>query len=211
MAGPPADSSAFEAKVAAPAPCRPHDGAYRHDGFFLRSAPGIAVLRAIVSGSVGTSRRTGVDGFGPSSSLEVGGTPARGLVVGGNLWTAQLDPVFVENGRRVSSDDDSVKLTQLRIGPFLDFYPRPERGLHVSATASLLVEFESDTKGDAIRPLWYGAAFATAVGHEWFIAEEASLGILARFALGSLRRSYGGATETLTFIAPELALTATYH
>ncbi|HEX5102006.1 MAG TPA: hypothetical protein VFV94_21000 [Polyangiaceae bacterium] len=211
MAAPPADPSALEAPRNAAAPCRPEDGAYRHDGFLLRSAPGVAVLRALVTGSVRSPRRTGVDGFGPTSSLEVGGTPARGLVVGGSLWTAVLDPVFIEDGRRVSSDDNSVKLTQLRIGPFVDFYPRPERGFHASATAALAVEFESDTKGDAVKPIWYGASLATALGHEWFIAGEASLGILARFAFGSLRRSSGGVTESLSFIAPELALTATYQ
>jgi hypothetical protein len=206
-----ADSSALAAKTEL-APCRPtDDGAYRHDGLLLRSAPGIAVFRALVSGSVARPRRTSIDGIGPSSSLEVGATPARGLVLGGSLWTAQLDPVFVDDGKRVSSDDDSVKVTQLRVGPFVDFYPRPRRGLHASAAVSLVVEFESDTKGDAIRPVWYGASFATGVGQEWFIAGEASLGILARFALGSLRRSSGGVTESLSFIAPELALTATYH
>jgi len=211
MPAPTADPSALEAKRTAAVPCQRDEGAYRHDGLLLRSAPGLAVFHALVTGSVQAPRRTGADGLGPTSSLEVGGTPARGLVVGGSLWTAQLDPVFVEDGRRISSDDDSVKLTQLRIGPFVDFYPRPERGFHASAGVGLVVEFESDTKGDAVKPIWYGASLATAVGHEWFIAGEASLGILARFALGSLRRSSGGVTESLSFVAPELALTATYH
>jgi len=206
----PADPSALV--TTSPAPCPPNDaGAYQHDGFFLRSAPGVALFRAIVAGSAGPPRRTSVDGVGVSSSLEVGGTPTRGLVVGGSVWTARLDPVFVEDGKRVSSDDDSVKLTELRVGPFLDFYPRPERGFHAAAAVSLVIQFESDTKGDAIRPIWYGAALSTAVGHEWFIAGEVSLGFLARFALGSLRRSSAGITESLAFVAPELALTATYH
>jgi hypothetical protein len=104
-----------------------------------------------------------------------------------------------------------VKLTELRVGPFVDFYPHPARGFHASAGASLVVQFESDTKGDAVKPIWYGVSLATAVGHEWFIAREASLGLLARFALGSLGRSSGGVSESLTFVAPELALTATYH
>jgi hypothetical protein len=38
-----------------------------------------------------------------------------------------------------------------------------------------------------------------------------SLGVLARFAGGTVARSSGDATERLTFVAPELALTATYH
>lgn len=210
-----ASSAAAHAAVTAPAaplPCRPSDGgAYRHDGFLLRSAPGLALLWATVSGSAGPSRRTGVRGVGVSSSLELGGTPARGVVVGGTLWTGRLDPVFIEGGKRVSSDDDSVKLTELRVGPFVDFYPRPERGFHASAAVTWVVEFESDVKGNAIQPGWYGASLATAIGHEWFIASEVSLGLLVRFAFGSLGRSSSAGSERLTFIAPELALTATYH
>jgi hypothetical protein len=208
----PADSPAvITAPASVPACPAEDEGAYRHDGFFLRSAPGIAGFWAIVSGWSGEPSRTGVRGFGQSSVLELGGTPAPGLVLGGSVWTARFDPVFVEGGRRVSSDDDSVKLTQLRVGPFVDFYPWPKRGFHTLAAVSLVVEFESDTQGDAIKPVWYGASLATGTGYEWFIARELSLGVFARFAFGSLLRSSAGATEHLTFVAPELALTATYH
>jgi len=208
----PVDAPPVIATPAAVPPCPGEEGgAYRHDGFFLRSAPGIAGFWAIVSGWAGQPNRTGVRGVGQSSSLELGGTAASGLVLGGSVWTARFDPVFVEGGKRVSSHDDSVKLTQLRVGPFLDFYPSPERGFHASAAVSLVVEFESDTQGDAIKPVWYGPSLATGVGYEWFIARELSLGILARFAFGSLLRSAPNTTEHLTFVAPELALTATFH
>jgi hypothetical protein len=119
--------------------------------------------------------------------------------------------VFVEGGRRVSPDDDSVKLTQLRLGPFVDYYPDPERGFHGTATVALVVQFESDTKGDAIEPVAYGWSLATGVGHEWFVSNEVSFGFLARFALGGVTRRPGGPPEDTLFIVPELALSATYH
>lgn len=159
----------------------------------------------------GTAMRTGVRGIGQSSTIELGGTPATGLVIGASVWVARIDPVFVDGGRHVSSDDDSVKLTQLRVGPFIDFYPSPRRGFHTTVAPSLVVEFETDTKGDPVEPLWYGAALATGTGYEWFLAREVSLGVLARFAFGTVARSPAGTTERLTFMAPELALTATYH
>jgi hypothetical protein len=182
-----------------------------HDGFFARSAPGLAFLWAHVDGATGVARRSGVRGIGQSGELALGGTLARGLVLGGSLWTVRIDPVFVEGGRRVSSDDDSVKWTALRVGPFVDFYPDPTRGFHATATLAAVVQFESDTKGDAIEPLAYGASLATGAGYEWFVSSDVSLGLLGRFQLGGLARSAHGSDERTLFIVPELALTATYH
>ena len=109
-----------------------------HDGLFVRSEPGIAYLWAQVSDSGPSPRRSKVRGIGQSSSLLVGGTPARGLVLGGSLWSARIDPKFVEDEMTVDPDDDSVKVTVLHVGPFLDFYPDATRGLHASVGAGAL-------------------------------------------------------------------------
>ena len=209
-AEPPADTRPASTPRACPC-AEDARGEYRHDGLLLRSAPGVAAFWSIVSGETGPSARTSVRGIGQSSAIELGGTPAPGLVLGAAVWVARVDPVFVEGGKHVSSDDDSVKLTQLRVGPFVDFYPNPRRGFHGTVAPSLVVEFETDTKGDPVEPLWYGAALATGAGYEWFLAREVSIGLLGRFAFGSVARTSGGTTERLTFVAPELALTATYH
>ena len=71
-----------------------------------------------------------------------------------------MDPVFVEQDRTVSPDDDSVKITLLRLGPFLDFYPEPAGGFHVVTAAALTVQVESDVKGNAVQPAALGAALA---------------------------------------------------
>jgi hypothetical protein len=191
-----------------PCPCESDAGARRHDGFFARSVPGLVLYWAHVDGSSRVPRRSGIRGVGQGGELALGGTPAPGLVVGGSVWTGRLDPVFVEDGRRVSSDDDSVKLTQLRLGPFVDYYPDASLGFHGTAALALVAEFESDAKGDAIEPIAYGVSLATGVGHEWFVSDEVSFGFLARFALGGVTR---GARERSLFIVPELALSATYH
>jgi hypothetical protein len=192
-------------------PCEIEPGARTHDGFFARSVPGLALYWAHVDGSSRAPHRSGIRGVGQGGELAVGGTPAPGLVVGGSVWTGRLDPVFVEDGQRVSSDDDSVKLTQLRLGPFVDYYPDASLGFHGTAGVSLVAEFESDSKGDAVEPIAYGISLATGVGHEWFVSDEVSFGFLARFALGGVTRSLRGARERSLFIVPELALSATYH
>ena len=141
----------------------------------------------------------------------LGGTPFPGLVIGGMAFTARIDPVFVEEGRRVTPDDDSVKLTLLHLGPFVDWYPDPRRGFHVQASAAFAAQVESDTKGNPLEPSAIGAAFALGAGYEWFLGGEFSLGGKAGVAFGGLRRNAPEGRESTLFLIPELALTATYH
>lgn len=186
-------------------------GARLHDGFFVRSEPSLAFFRAVVSGPETAPHRTGIRGYGQGASISVGGTPAPGLVVGGTVWTARLDPVFVEDGRTVSPDDDSVKVSVVRLGPFLDFYPDPKRGFHVMAAAAVSAQVETDVKGNAVEPAALGAALSIGPGYEWFIMDELSLGVLGRVSLGRLVRTPSHGEQHILWIIPELALTATYH
>ena len=122
-----------------------------------------------------------------------------------------MDPVFVEEGKTVSPDDDSVKITLLRLGPFLDFYPDLAGGFHFVTAAALTVQVESDVKGNAIEPAAFGAALSIGPGYEWFLADELSLGVLGRVSLGRLVRTPNDGEQHILWIIPELALTATYH
>jgi hypothetical protein len=191
--------------------CEAAPGARLHDGFFARSESGIAVLLATVSDSGGPPFRSRVRGVGQGASISIGGTPAPGLVLGGTLWTSRIDPVFVEDGRDVAPDDDSVKLTLLRVGPLVDWYPHPDRGFHALAALALTVQFETDTKGNPLLPAAFGASLSTGAGHEWFLSSELSLGILGRVAFGHVNRAAADGHERMLFVIPELALSATYH
>ena len=186
-------------------------GEHLHDGFFARSDTSLAFFRAIVSGAEGSPRRTGILGVGQGAGISVGGTPERGLVVGGTVWTVRIDPIFVEEGRTITPDDDSVKVTLLRLGPFLDWYPDPARGFHVLAAAAFTAQIESDVKGEAIKPAALGAALSIGPGYEWFITSELSLGLLGRMSLGRLVRTPREGEQHILWIIPELALSATYH
>jgi hypothetical protein len=201
--------------VATPLPppdgCAPAPGARFHDGFFARSESGIAVLSAHVSGSAGPPFRSQVRGVGQGASFSAGGTPRTGLVLGGTIWTTKIDPIFIEDGKLTVPDDDSVKLLLLRIGPLIDWYPEPGRGFHALATAGLMLQIETDAKGNPLDPIAFGASLSTGVGHEWFISNELSLGILGRVSFGRLQRPMPGGHERTLFVIPELALSATYH
>jgi hypothetical protein len=191
--------------------CLKDAGDRRHDGFFARSEPGIAFLTAHVDDRGASPRRSGVRGVGQSAAVSLGGTPLPGLVVGGTLWTARIDPVFTEDGVRVSSNDDSVKLTMLRLGPFLDWYPDERAGFHALANLTFDIHVESDEKGDAREPAAFGGSFGLGAGHEWFLASSFSLGAVARLAMGASGRAAPGGLERTLYAVPELLLTATYH
>jgi hypothetical protein len=184
--------------------------ARRHDGFFARADVGLAGMWAGVSRSA--SGRDRIWAIGQSAGLYVGGTPQPGLVLGGYVWTARLDPTFVVRGTRVSPDDDSVKLTLGRIGPFVDWYLDPLHGFHVQVAAGLAVQVESDTKGNSIKPGSVGGAGSFGLGYELFVGSQFSIGAMARFSVGALARSPPGAgEERLFFEIPELLLTSTFH
>ena len=197
----------------APAPCpRPVTySEYRHDGFFARAQSGLVLFSAHVRDSLGTNKRSRIRAYGQSSDLAVGATVAPGLVVGMSVFAALLDPTFIENGAYVAPDDDSVKETLARLGPFLDWYPTPSRGPHVQLAAGLALLVESDVKGNPIEPGAVGVALAVGFGYEWFVSPQVSLGFMVRTNGGHVTRSAVGRNERTLWAAPELALTYTYH
>jgi len=186
-------------------------GDYEHDGFFLRAEAGVVFFRALVDAPSSPAGRTRIAGFGESGSISAGGTPLRGLVVGGRVWTTRISPSFVEHGVHVTPDDDSVKETLARIGPFADWYPDPGRGFHVQLGLELAIQVESDVKGNLIKPGNYGPAASVGLGYEWFVSKQFSLGFVARMAFGSGTRALSGSDEHTLWEAPELALAYTYH
>jgi len=183
-------------------------GEHLHDGFFFRSESGLSFYWADVSGS---APRNGIRGIGQSGGISIGGTPAHGFVLGGTMWTARIDPVFVQNGLTVTPDDDSVKLTLLRTGPFIAFYPNPTRGFHVQAAALLAIQIESDVKGNPIEPAAFGPAVSIGLGYEWFISDQFSLGLVARAALGQVVRAPEAGSEQMRWFLPDLSISGTYH
>lgn len=183
-----------------------------HDGFFFAARAGVSSFFGHEEATPPIAPfRTALRGVGQSAEIAVGGTPWPGLVLGGSLWTARIDPSFVEGGRTVTPDDDSVKITVARIGPFLDWYPWPRRGFHTAVAAGLGFQAESDVKGNPIRPPWLGAGVSVGSGYEWFVSSQSSLGFFARVTLFDLFRRTLGAEDSILSIAPEVAVSFAYH
>jgi hypothetical protein len=182
-----------------------------HDGFFLRAETGVAWLRAGVRDSLGPPGRTSLRGIGQSTAILAGGTPWPGLVFGGSLWASRIDPTFVEGGVRREPDDDSVKWTLARVGPFVSFYPRPNAGFHADLALSIALAVESDEKGEPIEPGAAGPGLAIGLGHDWFVSSELSLGLFGRVALIRVTRESNGRDERTLGELLELGVSYTYH
>jgi hypothetical protein len=209
-AGPEVPRAAARTKAIPPTDCI-EPGQRLHDGFFFRAETGVVWLRAGVRGALAPPERTGLRGIGQSTSISAGGTPWPGLVVGGSLWASRIDPSFIESGVRREPDDDSVKWTLARVGPFVSFYPRPDAGFHADLALSIALAVESDEKGEPLEPGAAGPGLAVGLGHDWFVSSELSLGLFARVAMVRVTRERNGRAERTLGELLELGVSYTYH
>ena len=159
---------------------------YRHDGFYLRMAAGIGVGTDRLHGSwsdYGFEKDSGrlgrMVGAAVATEAALGGSVVPGLVMGVGTFTS-VWPAPAET-------EYDFNISQLALfAPMIDVYPKPRKGWHVQAAvgvASFTMGF--GTTGSASpRPaqahVAAGAGFLLGAGHEWWIAEQWSLGILLR-------------------------------
>ena len=116
-----------------------------------------------------------------------------------------IDPSVEFAGQSVSVDSARVQLS--RLGPFVDFYPDPKGGLHLLGAVTLTAFSLTDTDTDETLANARGPGFAAGVGYEWWIGEQWSAGVMARFIYASLSAD----SESHSLIAPGLIATFTMH
>ncbi len=186
-----------------------------HDGFYLRTSLG--------HGWFGTKFTDGlledstIGGDGGAFDLQLGGTPARGFVVGGGLFLNGMDH---EDVRPVGTSrydyDGPGSIGLLAVGPFVDYFPDPKGGFHVGGMLGFAA-LAFDTPSELSTSPYYedearvgtGGALGAWVGYDWWVAREWSLGIQLRY-LGMVAENpdyeWTGAADTLT-----LQFTALFH
>jgi hypothetical protein len=191
---PVADSPSSPAASAA----KPSSGAHRHNGFYMRFGLGLA---GASSATDATSSNVAINGGGIDVSsfavpleLAIGGTPAPGFVIGvgsyGSIWPTP-HATLKNFGRSFESDAGPVVVSSL--GPFVDYYFDPEKGLHGQfgvAFASASAARSTDS-GVAVRVPsqdFAGKGWSAMGGFGWesWIGQEWSMGILGRLQYGEL-------------------------
>src|SRR5262249_43372826 len=99
-------------------------GAHTHDGFYFRLGLGGGYF----GGSIDTQQSTKVTGGQGAIDLAFGGPPAAGLVVGGGIYGSGGPGSWEVNGVSTSLDNATVST----VGPFVDWYPNPKDGWHLT-------------------------------------------------------------------------------
>ncbi len=167
-------------------------GSHIHDGVYLGLATGVGLVQAnatttandlrdasssVRSSSIGTS----IEGFAFSGHLLVGGTPLRGLAIGGgHSGNILASATRTWNGTTGAIHTYTFGVT----GPFADWYPRPSGGLHVLAMAGLSDVIENASGGSS--HALFGVGGVLGLGYDFFVSDNWSLGILGRGMLGEV-------------------------
>jgi hypothetical protein len=159
-----------------------------HDGFYFRFASGFGVYEEGFSSEksdvYGGRVQGATRGLGTLTEIEIGGSLKPGLILGGGIYSLDL----VTGTFRLDEDSDDAPPAELDperrslalFGPFLNWYPNPRKGFHlhgaigVATLASGRFERNSDNYHAT------GGGIALGVGHDWWIGDEWSLGIMGR-------------------------------
>ena len=187
----------------------------RHDGFYFRAALGLGGLigsNRYASSAIAGSSSLEFDSSGLAivSELAFGGSPAPGLVIGGGSYGASIGKTrYISDGIEVEDEASAVSV----IGPFIDFYPDPEAGLHLQLAPGLglISAVEGDFVAEDLGGLGFG--FMAGVGYEFWISEQWSIGALARvlYANATLLNADGNERFDVQAIVPGLLFAVTYH
>lgn len=192
-----------------------------HDGFYLRLALGVGGMEMdrtvefeVEPFPTGVDDSTITGGIG-HFELTLGGTPARGLVVGGSILTHSMSEVDIDRDAGEDVPLDSPLQFWL-IGPTLDYFPDEHGGFHFGGTfgfafafARLPEEYAFEGIGGA------GLGLSLGIGYDWWVGDEWSLGVIARFTGAGVtgEDTEGGvsAQEDSTLRAFTVAFTVLYH
>lgn len=201
----------------------PAPGAYVHDGFYLRFATGFGAYNerayAASSDAYGGALQARARGFAVASEFAMGGTPWEGLVIGGGIYSTEVYSASLSFSRDdvepVDLADEARDFTLLSV--FVDRYFVPNVGLHVQAAlgisfqSALSVDPNLDSEGDDYQAV--GPGLMLGLGYEMWIAEQWSLGVLARFGGSVLFGRDSNHVDWVHVITslPSFLMTVTYH
>jgi hypothetical protein len=151
---------------------REKQGEHTHDGFYFRLGLGVGYF----AGSLDTSPKATISGAQLALDLAFGGTPVPGLVIGGGIYGSAAGAQWESAG--VTANIGSAALST--VGPFVDWYPNPKDGWHLTGMFGLSrFVFTPDNGGSSATSTVGGAAMIGG-GYEFWIGREWSLGFIAR-------------------------------
>ena len=191
-------------------------GYHVHDGFYLRLAAGAGVGHTSISTDSASSPNFGLGGPGLALNLWLGGTPWRGVALGGLLSYQGLNEgSTVVEGQKTGAGSNGRSLL---LAPFIDAFPDPLRGLHfggalglafVGTTAdSHLLERDFNAKDYS----GGGLGASAWLGYMGFVGPEYSMGGLLQLSGYASRKTESDDLERkASGYAVSLSFSALYH
>lgn len=187
-----------------------------HDGFQFRGAVGGGYLSDSVetTGTVGPFAGTlegTIKGAAGAFEAYFGGTPARGLVIGGFFGGASAAGPKFKGPAGVEVSDDDTAANLLLIGPYVNWYPDARTGFHLLGSLFLAAGNITYDRGDEESETATGGGIGLGLGYDWWVSDEWSLGVLGRFSYASIKWSDGPVEQTHSIVYPGLFFSFQYH
>jgi hypothetical protein len=178
-----------------------------HQGFYARISVGFGPGTTTFTSGLLTESRTWTSAGG--FDLMLGGTPEKGLVVGGALLTNGLASRDYVRATVADPEQEEGRVRLGTIGPFIDYFPDARQGLHLGGMlglAGLGIDgpgFANDQQRAA-----GGGALGLWIGNDWWVSREWSLGINLRYLGVAVKNEdigWNGAADTFTLSFTVLA------
>jgi hypothetical protein len=174
-----------------------------HDGFQFRGAVGPGFLST--SASQGSQSLT-IGGVAGNGELYFGGTPVRGLVIGGMIQSIiAFSPSISLNGQSLPNGSSSSSLSFLSIAPYVNYYLDPAGGFYFLGHFGYGAESYTQNGASGSSPS--GIAIGAGAGYDFWVSDQWSLGILGKFTYAPL--SLNGVSYST--IAPAVLFSFNYH
>lgn len=196
-------------------PARPRRGHHVHDGFYLRLGAGLGYGRGSVSTDSSSAPNFDVSGAGLALNAWIGGTPWPGLAIGGlvALQGIRESNVVVEG----DDTDRGMEVGTFMIGPFIDAFPDPQRGLHFGGALGLVgfaARADNHELEERLRLRNFeggGLGLSAWIGYMGFVGPEWSLGGLLQLTGGVTGQDRYDVERRGSFGTLSLSLSALYH
>ncbi|HEY3237214.1 MAG TPA: hypothetical protein VGJ84_21015 [Polyangiaceae bacterium] len=188
--------------VSTPAPEPAVQRSYHmHDGLYLRLSVGVGSLWSTFDDGVASNN---IDGNGFTYALDalVGGSPSRGVAIGGALLTtSSIGIEFSRPGQPIARRNINLAV----LGAFIDGFPNPADGWHLGGALGFARINVADNAVNGLTST-NGLAGAGWLGYDWWVGDEWSVGFLFRL-LGGVT---GGSEGTYNVSASALSATVMF-
>ncbi len=181
------------------------EGPRVHRGFYLRAALGGGFARDGLSytGPLGVKYPSGeASGGSVVGDVALAGSLKPGLFLGGAFFFEQVaSPKVTLGGVDVASDVGVGTL--LFVGPYVDWYFDPHKGMHLLGSvggARITTKDKSGNTADQnASPV--GGGLIAGFGYDWWIGEHWSAGVVGRLTFASMKDGTANVSHTWTALS----------